>query len=375
MIRGVFEAQSRFDMSTKLKAPTKVSSSSKSPVSKRESSGVKEAIAKTVESLCARFGKGALMSLGNQESEDMEAWSTASISIDKALGIGGVPKGRIVEIYGPESSGKTTLTLHLIAQAQAAGGVCAFVDAEHALDTRYAQVLGVKLDELLVSQPDHGEQALDIADALARSGAVGLIVVDSVAALIPKAELEGDMGDTHVGLQARLMSQAMRKLSGVCAQTGTTMVFINQLRQKIGVMFGSPEVTTGGQALKYYASVRMDIRRIGAIKEGDKNIGHRTRVKVVKNKCAPPFGIAEFDIRWGRGIDTEAEILDLGLAAQCVQKAGSWLSFGDRRLGQGRQAALAAMREDKALCAEMLRAAKAKPPAEGKKNEDKKKAA
>lgn len=339
---------------------SKASSKSSSPATKlsappkRESTGVKEVIAKTVQNLCARFGNGALMSMGSRAPVQMDAWSTASLSIDNALGIGGIPKGRIVEIYGPESSGKTTLTLHLIAQAQAKGGVCAFVDAEHALDTRYAQVLGVKLDELLVSQPDHGEQALDIADALARSGAVGLIVVDSVAALIPKAELEGDMGDTHVGLQARLMSQAMRKLSGVCAQTGTTMVFINQLRQKIGVMFGSPEVTTGGQALKYYASVRMDIRRIGAIKEGDKNIGHRTRVKVVKNKCAPPFGIAEFDIRWGQGIDTQAEILDLGLEAQTVQKAGSWLSFGERRLGQGRQAALNLMREDKALTAQIL---------------------
>lgn len=347
-------------MSGKSKSTSKSSSSSmaNSAGSKRDLSGIKSNIAKTVESLCARFGKGALMSLGEPSSSDIESWSTSSFSIDQALGIGGVPKGRIVEIFGPESSGKTTLTLHLIAQAQADGAVCAFVDAEHALDTRYAKVLGVKLDELLVSQPDHGEQALDIADALARSGAVGLVVVDSVAALIPKAELQGDMGDTHVGLQARLMSQAMRKLSGICAQTGTTLVFINQLRQKIGVMFGSPEVTTGGQALKYYASVRMDIRRIGAIKEGEKNIGHRTRVKVVKNKCAPPFGVAEFDIRWGRGIDTEAEILDLGLSAQCVQKAGSWLSFGDRRLGQGRQAALSALREDAALRQSILDAAR-----------------
>lgn len=339
------------------KKNAKKASSSLPTTPPRTSSGVKEAIAKTVDSLCARFGKGALMSMGEQGPSDVESWSTGSVGVDRALGIQGVPKGRIVEIYGPESSGKTTLTLHLIAQTQAAGGVCAFVDAEHALDPSYAKKLGVKLDELLISQPDHGEQALDIADALARSGAVSMIVVDSVAALIPKAELEGDMGDTHVSLQARLMSQAMRKLSGVCSQTGTTMVFINQLRQKIGVMFGSPEVTTGGQALKYYASVRIDIRRIGAIKEGEKNIGHRTRVKVVKNKCAPPFGIAEFDIRWGHGIDREAEILDLALAASRVQKAGSWLSFGERRLGQGRQAALAAMRQDSKLRAELLAAA------------------
>lgn len=347
-------------MTSKTKTSSKSNpSSSKVSSAKQPAQAVKDTLAKTVESLCARFGKGALMSMGTRDAGEFESWSTSSITIDKALGIGGVPKGRIVEIYGPESSGKTTLTLHLIASAQASGAVCAFVDAEHALDTRYAKVLGVRLDELLVSQPDHGEQALDIADALARSGAVNLVVVDSVAALIPKAELEGDMGDTHVGLQARLMSQAMRKLSGVCAQTGTTLVFINQLRQKIGVVFGSPEVTTGGQALKYYSSVRMDIRRIGAIKEGDKNIGHRTRVKVVKNKCAPPFGIAEFDIRWGHGIDTEAEILDLGLSTQCVQKAGSWLSFGDRRLGQGRQAALTAMRDDRSLRQEILDRARA----------------
>lgn len=284
-----------------------------------------------------------------------EAVSTGSLGLDRALGIGGLPRGRIVEIYGPEASGKTTLTLHLIAEAQRRGLVTAFIDAEHALDTRYAATLGVRLDEVLVSQPDCGEQALEIVDSLARTGAVGLIVVDSVAALIPRAELEGDMGDQHVGLQARLMSQAMRKLAGLAAQTNTLVVFINQLRHKIGVTFGSPEVTTGGNALKYYASVRLDIRRIATIKDGDKAIGSRTRVKVAKNKCAPPFALAEFEIAFGRGIVREAELLDLALMHGAVRQSGSWFSRGEDKLGQGRAAVLDWLRERPDAAAEILR--------------------
>ena len=295
-------------------------------------------ILETVDNICKRFGKGAMMALGADggDAPSYDAISTGSIGLDDALGIGGLPLGRIAEIYGPESSGKTTLTLHLIAEAQRKGKICAFIDAEHALDVRYAEALGVQLPDLLISQPDTGEQALDIVDTLARTGSVGLIVVDSVAALIPKAELEGDMGDHHVGLQARLMSRAMRKLSGVASQTGTLVVFINQLRHKIGVTFGSPEVTTGGHALKYYASVRLDIRRIGSVKDGDKVIANRSRVKVVKNKCAPPFRIAEFEIEFGRGINQAGEVFDRALEADIVQRKGAWFSMGDRRLGQGR---------------------------------------
>jgi recombination protein RecA len=311
-------------------------------------SPIREAVRKTIQSICERFGKGAIMALGGDPNDlpRYDAVPTGSLGLDEALGIGGLPLGRIVEIYGPESSGKTTLTLHLIAEAQRRGLVCAFVDAEHALDVQYARALGVELDELLVSQPDHGEQALDIVDSLARTGQVGLIVIDSVAALIPKAELEGDMGDHHVGLHARLMSQAMRKLSGVAAQTNTMMVFINQLRHKIGVTFGSPEVTTGGNALKYYASVRLDIRRIATLKDGERAIGSRTRVKVVKNKCAPPFAQAEFEIGFGNGIDREAEVLDRALAAGVVEKSGSWFAWGERRLGQGRNNVLVWLREN-----------------------------
>ena len=285
-----------------------------------------------------QFGKGSIMKLGQDNAVmDVEATSTGSIGLDIALGIGGIPKGRIVEIYGPESSGKTTLTLHAIAEEQKKGGVCAFVDAEHALDPAYAKKLGVDLDELLISQPDAGEQALEITDTLVRSGAVSMVVVDSVAALTPKAELEGDMGDHQVGAQARLMSQAMRKLTGSISKSGCTVIFINQIRMKIGVMFGSPETTSGGNALKFYSSVRLDIRRIGAIKDRDEVVGNATRVKVVKNKVAPPFKQVEFDIMYGEGISKRGELIDLGVKGGIVEKSGSWFSYGDQRIGQGRE--------------------------------------
>jgi len=303
---------------------------------------VRDSIARAIETIVGKFGKGAIMALGGEsgESPKYEVISTGSLNLDKALGIGGIPKGRIVEIYGPESSGKTTLTLHLVAEAQRRGMVCAFVDAEHALDVGYARSLGVQLEELLVAQPDYGEQALEIVDTLARTNTVGLVVVDSVAALIPKAELEGDMGDMHLGLQARLMSQAMRKIAGIAHQTNTTVVFINQLRHKIGVQFGSPETTTGGNALKYFASVRLDIRRIATVRDGERAIATRARVKVAKNKCAPPFAEAEFEIAFGRGIDREAEILDAALESGAIVKNGSWFALGTTRIGQGRAAAL-----------------------------------
>ena len=285
-----------------------------------------------------QFGKGSIMKLGaDNPVQDIETTSTGSLGLDIALGMGGVPKGRIVEVYGPESSGKTTLTLHCVAEEQKAGGVCAFVDAEHALDPIYAQKLGVDLDELLISQPDTGEQALEIVDTLVRSGAVSMIVVDSVAALTPKSELEGDMGDSSVGVQARLMSQAMRKLTGSISRSKCTVIFINQIRMKIGVMFGSPETTTGGNALKFYSSVRLDIRRIGAIKDREEVVGNATRVKVVKNKLAPPFKQVEFDIMYGEGISKTGEILDLGVKAGVVEKSGSWFSYADERIGQGRE--------------------------------------
>ncbi|MEP1537784.1 MAG: recombinase RecA [Paracoccaceae bacterium] len=294
-----------------------------------------------------QFGKGSIMKLGGENAiQDIKSSSTGSLGLDIALGIGGLPMGRIAEIYGPESSGKTTLTLHCVAEQQKQGGVCAFVDAEHALDPQYAKKLGVDLDELLISQPDTGEQALEITDTLVRSGAVNMVVVDSVAALTPKSELEGDMGDSSVGVQARLMSQAMRKLTGSIARSNCMVIFINQIRMKIGVMFGSPETTTGGNALKFYSSVRLDIRRIGAIKDRDEIVGNQTRVKVVKNKVAPPFKQVEFDIMYGEGISKTGELLDLGVKAGVVDKSGSWFSYGDERIGQGRENAKQYLRDN-----------------------------
>ncbi len=298
----------------------------------------KKALAAALGQIEKQFGKGSVMRLGdNPMSRDIDVVSTGSIGLDVALGIGGVPKGRVVEIYGPEASGKTTLTLQIVAEAQKMGGTAAFVDAEHALDPTYAEALGVNVDELLVSQPDTGEQALEITDMLVRSGAVDVVVVDSVAALTPKAEIEGEMGDSHMGLQARLMSQALRKLTGNIKRSNAMVVFINQIRMKIGVMFGSPETTTGGNALKFYSSVRLDIRRIGAIKKGDEVIGNQTRVKVVKNKVSPPFKMAEFEILYGKGISREGEIIDLGVQHGLIDKAGSWYSYGDDRIGQGKE--------------------------------------
>jgi recombination protein RecA len=291
------------------------------------------------------FGKGSIMRLGDDHAVDIATISTGSLGLDIGLGIGGLPKGRVVEIYGPESSGKTTLALHVVAEAQKAGGTCAFIDAEHALDPIYARKLGVNLDDLLISQPDAGEQALEIVDTLVRSGAVSVLVVDSVAALVPRAELEGEMGDSLPGLHARLMSQALRKLTGSISRSDTTVIFINQIRHKIGVMFGSPETTTGGNALKFYASVRLDIRRIGAIKDRDEVVGNQTRVKVVKNKLAPPFKIVEFDIMYGAGVSKTGELIDLGVQAGVVEKSGSWFSCGDERIGQGRENAKTFLKE------------------------------
>ena len=284
-----------------------------------------------------QFGKGSIMKLGSQPVIRVPAISTGALSLDKALGIGGLPRGRVVEIFGPESSGKTTLALHAVAEAQRRDGIAAFIDAEHALDTVYARKLGVNCDELLVSQPDTGEQALEIADMLVRSGAIDILVIDSVAALVPRAEIEGEMGDSHMGLQARLMSQAMRKLTGTIGKTMTTVIFINQIRMKIGVVFGNPETTTGGNALKFYSTVRLDIRRIGAIKDGQEVVGNRTRVRVVKNKLAPPFMEAEFDIMYGEGISRAGDLIDMGVEAEIVDKSGSWYSYNGERIGQGRE--------------------------------------
>lgn len=299
------------------------------------------------------FGKGSVMKLGQRSDMEIDVVSTGSLGLDIGLGIGGLPRGRITEIYGPESSGKTTLALHVIAQAQKSGGTCAFVDAEHALDPSYARKVGVNVDELLISQPDAGEQALEIADTLVRSGAIDVLVVDSVAALTPRAELEGEMGDNHVGLHARLMSQALRKLTGSISKSNCIVIFINQIRQKIGVMFGSPETTTGGNALKFYASVRLDIRRIGSIKDRDSVIGNQTRVKVVKNKMAPPFRVVEFDIMYGEGISKTGELLDLGVQANVIEKAGSWFSYSGNRVGQGRENAKTFLRENGMIAGEI----------------------
>ena len=306
------------------------------------------------------FGKGSVMKLGqNTTAVQTESISTGSLGLDIALGIGGLPKGRVIEVYGPESSGKTTLTLHVVAEAQKKGGICAFVDAEHALDPAYARKLGVDVDELLISQPDTGEQALEIADTLVRSGAIDVLVIDSVAALTPRAELEGEMGDTHVGLQARLMSQALRKLTGSISKSGCMVIFINQIRMKIGVMFGSPETTSGGNALKFYSSVRLDIRRIGALKDRDEIVGNQTRVKVVKNKVAPPFKVVEFDIMYGQGISKMGELLDLGVKTGVVEKSGSWFSCGDQRIGQGRENAKEFLKENLDVAEEIETAVRA----------------
>ncbi len=313
-----------------------------------------------------QYGKGAIMRLGDAPAIAVDVIPTGSLALDAALGVGGVPRGRIIEIFGPESSGKTTLALHIMAEAQKLGGACAFIDAEHAFDARYAANLGVDLDNLLVSQPDTGEQALNICDTLVRSGALDVIVVDSVAALVPQAEIQGDMGDSHVGLQARLMSQALRKLTGTINRTRTVLIFINQLREKIGVMFGNPETTTGGRALKFYASVRMDIRRVGSIKEGTDIIGNRTRVKIVKNKVAPPFREAEFDIIYGEGISTLGELVDLAVEYNILQKSGSWYAYGEERIGQGREAAKAWLKEhpeaQEAIRQQVKEALGVKPP-------------
>nr|WP_317405068.1 recombinase RecA [uncultured Helicobacter sp.] len=313
-----------------------------------------KAIELALKQIDKAFGKGALVRLGDKQVEKIDSISTGSLGLDMALGIGGVPKGRIIEIYGPESSGKTTLSLQIVAECQKNGGICAFIDAEHALDVYYAKNLGVDTENLLVSQPDTGEQALEILETLTRSGAVDLVVIDSVAALTPKAEIEGDMGDQHVGLQARLMSHALRKITGILHKMNTTLIFINQIRMKIGVMgYGSPETTTGGNALKFYASVRIDVRRIATLKQNEQQIGNRTKAKVVKNKVAPPFREAEFDIMFGEGISREGEIIDYGIKLDIIDKSGAWLSYNDKKLGQGRENAKLLLKEDKALAEEI----------------------
>jgi len=312
-----------------------------------------KALQLTLDKLEKSYGKGAVMKLGDEAVEPLESISTGSLGLDIALGIGGLPKGRVIEIYGPESSGKTTLATHVIAEAQKKGGIAAFIDAEHAFDKYYAQKLGVDVENLLIAQPDNGEQALEIADNLIRSGAIDIIVIDSVAALVPKAEIEGEMGDSKMGLQARLMSQALRKLTGTIAKTGCCCIFINQLREKIGIMFGNPETTTGGNALKFYASVRLDIRRISQIKETDEVTGNRVKVKIVKNKVAPPFRIAEFDIMFGEGISKAGEVVDLGVEFEIIKKAGSWFSYGETKLGKGRDAVKQLLLENPELMEEL----------------------
>ena len=342
-----------------------VSNGNKNPGPGRPGSSLGPEVGLTIAQIEKQFGKGAIMRLGDRPSVPIEGISTGSIGLDIALGGQGLPKGRIVEVFGPESSGKTTLTLHVLANAQRMGGACAFIDAEHALDPTYARKLGVDTDNLILSQPDSGEQALEICDMLVRSNAFAAIVVDSVAALVPKAELEGEMGDTHVGLQARLMSQAMRKLTGSISRSGTCVIFINQIREKVGVFFGSPETTTGGRALKFYSSVRLDIRRIGSIKVGEELKGNRVKVTVVKNKMAPPFRRAEFDVMFNRGISREGEIIDMGVEKNVIEKSGTWLNFGPTRLGQGRDRACEFLTENADVLAELetkVRAAWLPPP-------------
>ena len=319
----------------------------------KEKTAKLKALQLTLDKLDKTYGKGSVMKLGDVVTEEIDAISSGSLGLDIALGVGGYPRGRVVEIYGPESSGKTTLTLHAIAEAQKAGGIAAFIDAEHAFDKFYAQNLGVDIDNLIISQPDHGEQALEITENLIRSGAIDIVVIDSVAALTPKSEIEGEMGDSKMGLHARLMPQALRKLTGTISKTNCTVIFINQLREKIGVMFGNPETTTGGNALKFYASVRLDIRRRTQIKDGDKVIGNSTKVKVVKNKVAPPFQIAEFDIMYGEGISKVGEILDIGVELGIVKKSGSWFSYGETRLGQGRDAVKGLIKDNLELAEEL----------------------
>lgn len=342
-----------------------------------------KALELTIKQIDKAFGKGAIIRLGDKEVEPIDSISTGSLGLDIALGIGGVPKGRIIEIYGPESSGKTTLALHVIAQAQKEGGICAFVDAEHALDVKYAKNLGVDTDNLLVSQPDFGEQALDIVETITRSSAVDVIVVDSVAALTPKNEIDGDMGDLHVGLQARLMSQALRKLTSLVHKTNTTVIFINQIRMKIGTMgYGSPETTTGGNALKFYSSVRIDVRKTATLKQNEENVGNRVKAKIIKNKVAPPFRQAEFDIMFGEGISFEGELIDYGVKLDIIDKSGAWFSYKDKKLGQGRENSKALLKEDKELakeienkikdamgCAEEVKPTKTKKPKKDKEEE------
>ncbi|MCE5234904.1 MAG: recombinase RecA [Clostridiaceae bacterium] len=316
--------------------------------------GKEKALEMALSQIEKQFGKGTVMKLGDAAAKiTVSTIPSGCLELDIALGVGGIPRGRIIEIYGPESSGKTTMALHVIAESQKLGGTAAFIDAEHALDPTYAKNLGVNVDELYVSQPDNGEQALEITEALVRSGAIDVVVIDSVAALVPKAEIEGDMGDSHVGLQARLMSQALRKLAGVISKSNTIVIFINQLREKVGVMFGNPEVTTGGKALKFYASIRLDVRKIDTLKNGNEAYGNRTRIKVVKNKVAPPFKSAEFDIIYGEGISKEGSILDMAVARKIIQKTGAWYSYGDLRIGQGRDNARVFLKDNKELCAEI----------------------